>query len=326
MRARFIRLTPKKAEEMSLLQRAAEKDGAYRVARRLHAVLLNHRQHSSGEIARLLEAPRSKVSLWLQQYQTYGWEALLEGHRSGRPKELSQAQLSQLDDIIDSGPIAYGFPSGIWTSPMIARVIEDEFAVHYHPGHVRKVLKALGFSVQRPRRKLAKADPVEQDRWQRYTYPRLKKKPPSGRRLSSLLMKPVSAKIPLSIKPGPVEDTNRRFRRRANGTRRRFLGQSICIGRNSITDMGMYLKARATQPFSMAWRNATVARKCSWFTTMLPTIGLLRCASGSLVMAIVSTSARCRSTAPSSTPSNQCGTTSECRPRTTDITRRRRSS
>ena len=82
MRARFIRLTPKKAQEMSFLQRAAEKDGAYRVARRLHAVLLNHRRHSSGEIARLLEAPRSKVSLWLQQYQTYGWEALLEGHRS----------------------------------------------------------------------------------------------------------------------------------------------------------------------------------------------------------------------------------------------------
>jgi len=37
------------------------------------------------------------------------------------------------------------------------------------------VLKALGFSIQRPRRKLVKADPVQQDRWQRYTYPRLKK-------------------------------------------------------------------------------------------------------------------------------------------------------
>jgi len=58
---------------------------------------------------------------------------------------------------------------------MIARVVDEEFGIHYHPGHVRKVLKALGFSVQRPRRQLAKADPAEQDRWQRYTYPRLKK-------------------------------------------------------------------------------------------------------------------------------------------------------
>ena len=175
MRARFLQLTVKVARQLSALKREAEKDGASRVARRIHAVLLNHQRHTSGEIAQLLEAPRSKVSLWLGQYERHGWEALLEGHRSGRPKELTSAQLAQLDSWIDSGPVAYGFSSGVWTSPMIVRVIEEEFGIRYHPGHVRKVLKALGFSVQRPRRKLAKADPVEQDRWQRYTYPRLKK-------------------------------------------------------------------------------------------------------------------------------------------------------
>lgn len=175
MRARFLRLTTRKAEELWALKHEAEEDGANRVARRIHAVLLNYQRHTSGEIAQLLGAPRSKVSLWLGQFESYGWEALLEGHRSGRPKELTAAQLTQLDGLIDSGPIAYGFSSGVWTSPMIGRVIEEEFNVQYHPGHVRKVLKALGFSVQRPRRKLVKADPAEQDRWQRYTYPRLKK-------------------------------------------------------------------------------------------------------------------------------------------------------
>jgi len=181
MRARFIYLSPKKAREFSALKRAAERDGAYRVARRFHAVRLSHQERSSGEIARVLDAPRSRVSRWLQQYEAHGWEALLEGHRCGRPKALDAVQLSRLDDILDSGPVAYGFSSGVWTSPMIARVIEEEFAVSYHPGHVRKVLKAMGFSVQRPRRQLAKADPVEQDRWQRYTYPRLKKNRSSPR-------------------------------------------------------------------------------------------------------------------------------------------------
>jgi len=175
MRARFLRLTDKRAQELWALKHEAEKDGADRVARRIHAVLLNHQRHTSSEIADLLGSPRSKVSLWLGQYESHGWEALLEGHRSGRPKDLTSAQLSRLDGVIDSGPIAYGFTSGVWTSPMIARVIEEEFDVRYHPGHVRKVIKALGFSVQRPRRQLAKADPAEQDRWQRYTYPRLKK-------------------------------------------------------------------------------------------------------------------------------------------------------
>jgi transposase len=175
MRARYLRLTSMKAQELSALKKEAERDGAVRVAKRIHAVLLNHQRHSSGEIATLLDAPRSKVSLWLGQYEEHGWEALLEGHRSGRPRQLDAPQQQSLCSILDSGPVAYGFVSGVWTSPMIARVIEEEYQVHYHPGHVRKLLKDLGFSVQRPRKRLAKGDPVLQDRWQRYTYPRLKK-------------------------------------------------------------------------------------------------------------------------------------------------------
>jgi len=59
---------------------------------------------------------------------------------------------------------------------MIAWVIEEEFGIHYHPGHVCRLMHELGFSVQRPRRRLARANAGAQDRWQRYTYPNLKKK------------------------------------------------------------------------------------------------------------------------------------------------------
>jgi len=38
-----------------------------------------------------------------------------------------------------------------------------------------KLLHRLGFSVQRPRRVLARANADQQNRWQRYTYPSLKK-------------------------------------------------------------------------------------------------------------------------------------------------------
>jgi transposase len=175
MRARYVQLSSKEAQNLAALKKEAERDGASRVAKRIHAVLLNHHEHSSSEIATILDAPRSKVSLWLGQYEEFGWEALLEGHRSGRPRQLDAEQRQGLCDILDSGPVAYGFVSGVWTSPMIARVIQEEYQVNYHPGHVRRLLKDLGFSVQRPRKRLAKGDPVMQDRWQRYTYPRLKK-------------------------------------------------------------------------------------------------------------------------------------------------------
>src|SRR5258708_34600463 len=80
-------------------------------------------------------------------------------------------------DILDSGPVAYGLDSGIWTSPMIAWVIETEFGIQYHPGHERKLLHGWGSSVHRPRRVLAVADPATPDPWHRNIYPSLKKKP-----------------------------------------------------------------------------------------------------------------------------------------------------
>jgi transposase len=177
MLARLLRLHPSTYKRLVRLSKEAEREGAYRVAKRLQAVVLNSEGHTSGELARILKAPRSKVSEWLGRYQAHGMEGLLEGYRSGRPSQLAPHQRQQLGDILDSGPVAYGLDSGVWTSPMIAWVIEEEFGVTYHPGHVRKLLHALGFSVQRPRRVLARADAEQQDRWHRRTYPNLKKKP-----------------------------------------------------------------------------------------------------------------------------------------------------
>lgn len=175
MRARVLQLHPMTAKKLWRLRNEAEVDGVYRVARRLHAVLLNHGGNTSGEIATLLDSPRSRVSEWLKNYEDYGYDGLLEGYRPGRPPTLTSEQKHALEDILDSGPVAYAFTSGVWTSPMVARVVHEEFGVDYHPGHVRKLMHQLGFTVQRPTRKLARADPQKQDRWHRHTYPNFKK-------------------------------------------------------------------------------------------------------------------------------------------------------
>jgi transposase len=177
MIARLLRLHPKTYDRLIHLRKQAERDGAYRVAKRLQAVVLNSEGRTSGELAEILKAPRSRVSEWLSLYAAHGVEGLLEGQRSGRPRTLSESQQEQLADLLDSGPVAYGLDTGVWTSPMIAWVIEEEFGIKFHPGHVRKILHRLGYSVQRPRRRLARAKAWEQDRWHRYTYPNLKKKP-----------------------------------------------------------------------------------------------------------------------------------------------------
>ena len=60
---------------------------------------------------------------------------------------------------------------------MIREIIHSEFHVEYDARHVRRILDELDFSLQRPKRVLANADPKKQNRWIRYTYPLIKKKP-----------------------------------------------------------------------------------------------------------------------------------------------------
>ena len=79
--SRILRLHPSTYQRLVQLSKEAEREGAYRVAKRLQAVVLNSQGRTSGELAEVLQAPRSKVSEWLARYQTHGVEGLLEGQR-----------------------------------------------------------------------------------------------------------------------------------------------------------------------------------------------------------------------------------------------------
>lgn len=202
MRAIKIHGTVKKIERLVELSKQALRDGAYRVATRLHAVALNMEGKSAPEIADALKVHRTKVCQWFQRWQENGIEGLLEGHRTGRPERLSAKQHLALSDILDSGPVAYGFNSGVWTCPMVCRIIEEEFSIRYHPAHVSRILHKLEFSVQRPKKILARADKMLQSRWSRYKYPDIKKKPKAKKRPSSSKTRPVSGKTQLFTKRG----------------------------------------------------------------------------------------------------------------------------
>ena len=167
----------KTLEKIRRLRREAMADKATRVMTRLHGIALSLEKYSVNEIARLLDVQRSTAHAWIRAWNDHGVDGLLEGHRSGRPSRLTAADRERIHDIVDSGPVAFGLNTGVWTSPIVAKVIEMEFGVTYHPGHIRKLLAEMGYSVQRPTAQLCRADVSKQRRWTRYTYPNLKKKP-----------------------------------------------------------------------------------------------------------------------------------------------------
>lgn len=169
------RRTHLQVEKLETVLRRCKGENDLRLWGRVKSILLYLEKKPPEEISNLLDVGLKSVYRWLNNYNEQGIEGLYEGNHTGRQPLLDKDQLARLEDILDSGPVAYGLQTGIWTCPIVQHVIQEEFGVTYHHEHVRRTLHGLGFSVQRPAKKLARAKPELQQKWVRSTYPALKK-------------------------------------------------------------------------------------------------------------------------------------------------------
>jgi transposase len=123
-----------------------------------------------------LGVQRGAINKWLQWYEADGAEGLRTSKPPGSSPRLTEEQQAKLAQIIEDGPVAVGYQSGVWTGPMLGDLIERLFNVRYHNHYVPRLLNQMGFSVQRPRKRLARADAEAQAYWLRKPFPAIKKK------------------------------------------------------------------------------------------------------------------------------------------------------
>ena len=168
-----LQLTQSCLNDLKELSAEAKSSGDCDVVLRIRGLVMTSRGHSYREVAVCLGVTSGTVSNWVNNYLDEGYEALLTKPRSGRPAALMEEELSLLDDLVDAGAVASGFPNDVWDARRVATVIRSHFGVSYHPHHVAKLLHSRGFSVQKPQRMLALADAAAQYRWETEEKPRI---------------------------------------------------------------------------------------------------------------------------------------------------------
>ncbi|MFN3471704.1 MAG: IS630 family transposase [Aquificaceae bacterium] len=132
------------------------------------------------EMARLLGVSPSSVSRWKAALEQGGTQALRAKPHPGRPPRLTKSQRERLVQILLDGPRASGFSTDLWTLARVAQVIEREFGVRYHQGHVWYILRDLGWSPQKPARRARERDEEVIRRWREEEWLRIKKSPRRG--------------------------------------------------------------------------------------------------------------------------------------------------
>jgi len=149
----------------------------WREARRLRAWELKQQGWPQQAIAAALGVTPGAVSQWLKRAAAGGVAALRNRLRPGPTPRLTAQQRARIPELLARGAEAHGFAGEVWTTARVAAVIEREFGVHYHPAHVSRLLRSVGWSVQRPIRRATQRDEAAVAAWYAERWPALKRGP-----------------------------------------------------------------------------------------------------------------------------------------------------
>ena len=148
----------------------------WREGRRLRAFELKERGWKQTQIADALGVTEGAVSQWMKRATQEGVEGLKHKPPPGATPRLNEKERDKLAELLAHHDAeAYGFRGKVWTCERVAELIEREFGVRYHPAHVSRLLRALGFSLQKPVRRADQRDEEAIERWKENRWPELKK-------------------------------------------------------------------------------------------------------------------------------------------------------
>ena len=130
------------------------------------------------DVARLLGVSRQSVSRWYKDWEKTGIRGMKAAGRAGRKPKLGRSDLKRIDKALRKGARANGFNTDLWTLRRVAQVIERISGVHYHQGHVWRIMReSMGWSLQRPAKKAKERNEAAVKAWVAETWQELKKKP-----------------------------------------------------------------------------------------------------------------------------------------------------
>jgi transposase len=127
------------------------------------------------EVAEACGVSLAAVKLWKRAWKEQGSEGLAAKPHPGPARQLSDDDLVRLEKLLLAGAHKAGFASELWTCARVAEVIHERFGVEYHPSHVWKILRKLGWSCQKPEQRARERDESQIEAWRKVEWPRIKK-------------------------------------------------------------------------------------------------------------------------------------------------------
>jgi transposase len=147
--------------------------------RRLRAWNLWQQGWKQKDIAIALGVTKGAVSQWTKRGREEGAEGLRQSLAKGAKPRISDEQRTQLPTFLALGAEAFGYRGDVWTGQRVAELIKRVFGISYHPDHCSRILRQIGWSVQKPIERATQRNEEAIKDWKEQQWPALQKKPKS---------------------------------------------------------------------------------------------------------------------------------------------------
>jgi transposase len=141
-------------ERAGELRHLVKTDPDPRVRHRAQALLMLAQGASVLGVARWFRTAPHRVRAWRAWFLDGGRDRLADDRRTGRPPKLGADDLAFLDQALQQGPQAYGWPVTTWSIRDLQELLRQQRQVEVSVYTVHRAVHGLGYRYRRPRHDL----------------------------------------------------------------------------------------------------------------------------------------------------------------------------
>ncbi len=141
-------------ERADELRRLAKTDPNPRVRRRAQALFMLAEGASVLAVTRWFRTAPHRVRAWRGWFLEGGRDRLADDPRCGRPPKLGPNELALLDEALERGPQAYGWPVTVWSIRDLCELLWQQRQVRVSVYTLYRAVRGLGYRYRRPRHDL----------------------------------------------------------------------------------------------------------------------------------------------------------------------------
>lgn len=151
-------------------------DDAMEVVRHIAVAAIVDRNKRPDDVSDIIGFSLSSIYEWLNRFAVDGYEGLKTRKAPGAPPIIT----IEMDDwlkttVLGSTPENFGYETPLWTSDILAELLQQKFGVTAASRTVNQHLKNLNLSYQKPAYHATEQDPNEVERFLNDKFPRIQK-------------------------------------------------------------------------------------------------------------------------------------------------------